>query len=191
MLCGCLSPSAKAHSQRQRDPSSSPQHTQNPINHCHLRFVAVYDKDLLSSDDFLGQATVDLADLDLASTSLFSSNHTLPLSGVGRFGRKEQHGEICVAVWFSAEGAGAGGDVAGALTLMPQPGFTGAPQIVQARGSWLYEEPLFVCLSVKVNAVVNALGDGTSGPHDGSSQASLDRSPGSAASESSWSDERK
>ena len=112
----------------------------------------VYDKDIISADDFLGQTAVPLKDLDAAGAT--SKAFTLPLHGMGTGGKQKYRGEIEVVVWFGAaapaEAAAAHGCL---LTLMPQPGLTSAPKVVQSRGSAVYEEPLFACVAFTIDCL--------------------------------------
>ena len=68
-------------------------------------FVAfrVFDWDLVSADDFLGQCEVAFDSLD-ASLAGPSPPRWLPLYGYARAGRKVDAGEIQVAAWFEAGG---------------------------------------------------------------------------------------
>lgn len=127
---------------------------------------AVYDRDLLSSDDFLGQAALELSQLDPVTGS--SGRITLPLSGLGDHGAAAHHarGRLHVSMWFHTVQAEGDEIHAAKLTLMPQPGAIEAPKLLHYKGSCLYEEPLFACVGVKVQDVLGLLGVSSSPDRD-------------------------
>jgi hypothetical protein len=117
----------------------------------------VFDKDLLSFDDFLGRADLPLASLDIATGS--GGVVALALHGERVGGAltpralRKARGTLQVSAWFGPAPDGEG-QAPSALTLMPQPGAVGAPKVVHCgQGSCLYEEPLFIGLSVRIEAV--------------------------------------
>lgn len=65
----------------------------------------VFDWDLVSADDFLGQCEVHFADLAPQQQQQGPAQpRWLPLYGFDRGGQKADAGDIQVAVWFEAEG---------------------------------------------------------------------------------------
>ncbi|KAL4424975.1 hypothetical protein ABPG77_002860 [Micractinium sp. CCAP 211/92] len=120
--------------------------------------LRVYDWDLVSADDFLGQCEVEFASVaDVAEAD--AQLRWLPLYGFARGGRRVEAGEIQVAIW--CEAAGGAGEHGGAAvsTLCCAPGTRRqAPAVLHSQAGVLYEEPLIACLAV---TVLHAEGLGT------------------------------
>ncbi|PSC71573.1 pollen-specific SF21-like [Micractinium conductrix] len=124
--------------------------------------LRVYDWDLVSADDFLGQCELLFTDiLEAAATAARGSGcGGLPvprwraLYGFDRGGQRVEAGEVQLAAWFDAS-ASAGEQGGSALSsLCCAPGTRKqAPQVVHSRGGTLFEEPLIACLAITLESV--------------------------------------
>ena len=107
--------------------------------------LRVFDWDLVSADDFLGQCEVPFADLDPRQQGP-SQPTWLPLYGVGRGGKREDAGEVQVAIWFQAGGGAEGQDgeaVSGRAGNMAAAGWAdgGSHQSAAVRGAPVRSRP--------------------------------------------------
>ncbi|KAI3436798.1 hypothetical protein D9Q98_006208 [Chlorella vulgaris] len=143
----------------------------------------VFDWDLVSADDFLGQCEVHFADLAPQQQQQGPAQpRWLPLYGFDRGGQKADAGDIQVAVWFEAEGVQQDQQEGATAmsTLCSPPGTRKqVPLVVHSARGVLYEEPLVACLAVTLDCVQvlghsSAGGSGSLGGADSRSEASFD-----------------
>jgi hypothetical protein len=108
-VAGCLGIYSTVGGLQGTVPSNSrcPLHPSAPADGRPFISLRVFDWDLVSADDFLGQCEAPFADLDPQQQGP-SQPTWLPLYGVGRGGKREDAGEVQVAIWFQAGSGGAG-----------------------------------------------------------------------------------
>lgn len=116
----------------------------------------LYDKDLVSNDDFLGQAHLPFSTLHLQPEQRQAI--WLPLTRVERNGRRVQEGQVHVVVWFEcrSERLIHSASTIASLSYTPfKP--KRVPTIVHLGESTLYEEPLMACLVLTLETLESAL----------------------------------
>lgn len=115
-------------------------------------------RDLVSADDFLGQAELPFEELDGLSAA--PTPRTLALYA-HQGAQREAAGSVRLAIWLGGGGGGSsgGGDEGeggscGLSTLVFPPGTVRtAPIVVHSSAGSVYEEPLMACLAVSLDDV--------------------------------------
>eukprot|EP00887_Chlorella_sp_A99_P001355 scaffold8.g1355.t1 len=133
--------------------------------------LQVYDWDMVSADDFLGQAEVPFESVAQARGPAAITLSLYAHAG----GKREATGQLRLAAWFGppqaprpaadageGEGAGAPALVTSSLCA-PAGGAHSAPLVLHTAQCTLYEEPLMACLAVTLEEVTGVHVPGGSG----------------------------